>query len=371
LKAIFTSSAVAVTVALLLAACGSSAPPAETLRSVRTAEVRYEGAAETTRYFGSVQSRYEVEQAFRVPGKVVERRVDVGQTVREGDVLAVLDDVDYRLTEQATREQLEAAKTRMRQAESDSRRLQALKEDGSVSEFDEEHAQSELQTSVAAAEAEARKLELARNRLKYTVLQASQSGVITAVRFEVGQVVAEGQPVVSIADPGYPEVVVDVPEGQFARFQTAQLKASLAVAPDEWFEVVLRELSPQAASETRTFRAKLKPATGRELPLGATAFLVAESVAGDTGVAAVPASAITQAKGQAAVWVVRRTDDEAVGSVELVPVEVHGYRNEEALVSGAPDGALVVTAGVQKMAPGLKVALLQSEGAENTRQVAR
>ena len=44
----------------------------------------------------------------------------------------------------------------------------------------------------AAAEAEARKLELARNRLKYTVLRASQSGVVTAVRFEVGQVVAEG-----------------------------------------------------------------------------------------------------------------------------------------------------------------------------------
>ena len=59
---------------------------------MRTVEVRYDDAPDTNRYFGSVQARHEVEQAFRVGGKVMERRVDVGQTVREGDVLAVLDE---------------------------------------------------------------------------------------------------------------------------------------------------------------------------------------------------------------------------------------------------------------------------------------
>ena len=44
-------------------------------------------------------------------------------------------------------------------------------------------------------------------------------------------------------------------------------------------------------------------------------------------------------------------------NVELIRVAVHGYRNDEVLVSGPPAGALVVTAGVQKMAPGLRVAL--------------
>ena len=118
----------------------------------------------------------------------------------------------------------------------------------------------------AAAEAEARKLELARNRLKYTVLRASRSGVVTAVRFEVGQVVAEGQPVVSIANHGEPEIVVDVPEDHLAAFKTARYKASLASAPEQSFDVVLRELSPQAAAQTRTFRARLKPATPAAAP---------------------------------------------------------------------------------------------------------
>ena len=214
------------------------------------------------------------------------------------------------------------------------------------------------QTAQAAAEAEATKLELARNRLKYTVLRASQSGVVTAVRFEVGQVVAEGQPVVSIANEGEPEIVVDVPEDQLATFQPARYKASLASAPDETFDVALRELVaagrgadanlPRAAqarhrtqaAARRNRHAHRSSAPRRQAP-----------------VAPIPASAITQNNGQPALWIVRRQGTEPAGIVELIRVAVHGYRNDEVLVSGPAAGELVVSAGVQKMAPGLHVTL--------------
>ena len=352
-----TPIAAATVAALFLTACSPEKPPAEALRMVRTAEVRYDRAAESNRYVGTVQARHEVDQAFRVGGKVASRKVDIGKTVREGDVLAVLDDTDYRLAEEAARQHLVAADTQARQAESDRKRLEALKGDGSVSAAEEEHAQSNARKSKAAAEAAAKQLELAANRLKYTVLRASRSGVVTQLRFEIGQVVAEGQPGVSIANSGEPEIVVDVPEDQIASFEQGQYKATLAAAPEEAFAVVLRELSPQAARETRTFRARLKPATPRRLPLGATATLLVERPAADTKAAAIPAAAITQGNGQPAVWVVRRTGTEPVAIVELLRVAVHAYRTEEVLVSGLPAGELVVTAGVQKMAPGLRVAL--------------
>jgi membrane fusion protein, multidrug efflux system len=341
----------------MLSACSHDAPPAETLRPVRTVEVQYENAREVSRYFGSVQARHEVDQAFRVGGKVLERRVDFGDSVREGDVLAVLDDVDYRLSEEAARQQLQAATTRVRQAESDWQRMQGLKSDGSVSEFDDEHAMSTLLTARAAAEAEARKLDLARNQVQYTVLRASSSGVVTSLRFEVGQVVAAGQPVIQIANQGEPEIVVDVPEDHLEAFKKAHFAASLASAPEEKFEVVLRELSAQAAAQTRTYRARLRPATPRALPLGATATLITEHEADGPQLAAIPAAAITQSKGKPALWTARRSGNEPVGTVELTPVAVHGYRNDDVLVSGLPAGTVVVTAGVQKMAPGLRVAL--------------
>jgi len=119
----------------------------------------------------------------------------------------------------------------------------------------------------------------------------------------------------------------------------------------------VRELSLQAAQQTRTYRARLKPVTPRPLPLGATATVVVERTAAETPMATIPASAMTQANGQPAVWVVRRAGAEPVGTVDLVQVTVHGYRNDEVLLSGPPAGVLVVTAGVQKMAPGLHVAL--------------
>ncbi|WP_223486971.1 efflux RND transporter periplasmic adaptor subunit [Pseudomonas sp. A-RE-19] len=365
------TAAGALVVAVMLSACSPDQPTVQVPRPVRTAEISYDNAREVSRYVGTVQSRHEVDQAFRVSGKVAQRKVEVGQFVREGDILAVLDDSDYRLAEEAAQQQWAVAVEQTRQAESDRQRLTALKADGSVSAADDERAHTNAQTAHANAEAEARKLELARNRLKYTVLRASRSGVVTAVRFEAGQVVAEGQPVVSVANPDESEIVVDVPEDQLSVFKDARFKASLASAPNETFDVTLRELSPQAAAQTRTYRARLKPL--QALPLGATATVKAERMMASVSVAAVPATALTQNGGQPALWVVTPEGKNPIGTVELVPVAVWGYRNDEVLVSGPQAGALVVTAGVQKMASGLKVALPGAAivDANTTQQAAR
>jgi hypothetical protein len=194
---------------------------------------------------------------------------------------------------------------------------------------------------------------------------------VTAVRFEVGQVIAEGQPVVSISRQSEPEIVVDVPEDHLGSFKAATFKASLASAPDDRFDVVLRELSPQAAAQTRTYRARLKPVVARKLPLGATATLTAQRSSGGAHVAALPAAAITQNKGQPAVWVVQRASADGTGTVELVGVTVHGYRNDDVLVAGPKAGELVVTAGIQKMAPGLRVALPDAPILDADKQASR
>ena len=370
MKTTAKAALLAATIGALLSGC-SHPPPPDVLRVVRTAEVRYDRTGETNRYFGSVQARYEVDQAFRVAGKVVTRKVEVGQKVRQGDVLATLDDTDYRLAVEAAQQQLLAAQAQARQAQSDRDRLNALKADGSVSPSDEEKAQSNAQTTRAVAEADARKLEIARNRLEYTTLRASQDGVITTLKFEVGQVVAEGQPIVSVAKEVEPEIVVNVPEDQLEAFRASKYKATLTSAPERVFDVVLRELSPQAASTTRTFRARLKPATPRVLPLGASATLIVDRPNTTDPAAALPAAAITQNKGQPAVWIVRRDGVDNVGTVDLANVVVRGYRNDEVLVSGPRPGELIVTAGVQKMAPGLKVALSTTRRELDAKQATR
>ncbi|WP_445145007.1 efflux RND transporter periplasmic adaptor subunit [Dyella sp. Tek66A03] len=356
MKNSFTAAG-ALAVTAMLSACSSHKPPEQAPRPVRAVELRYDNARQAHRYASTVQSRYEVNQAFRVAGKVAQRKVDVGQFVHEGDVLAVLDDNDFRLAQEAARQAWTAAATQARLTDSDQRRLSALKTDGSVSSSDDERAQSSARQARANADAAQKNLELAQNRVNYTVLRASRSGLVTSVAFEVGQVVPEGQPMVSIADPGSPELVVDVPEDQLATFKAAHFRASLASAPNDVFDVTLRELSPQAAAQTRTYRARLNPVEARALPLGATATLQVDRVMSGTLTATIPATALTQDGGRPAVWVVKHTGKQSVGTVELVCVTVQGYQNDDVLIVGPPAGDQVVTAGVQKMAPGLQVAL--------------
>ncbi|MEB6606076.1 efflux RND transporter periplasmic adaptor subunit [Aeromonas sanarellii] len=353
----FVAAASAATLTALLCACSEPAPSTGALRPVNTMALHYDSLRDSQRYFASVASRYEVEQAFRIGGKVLVRKVDVGQVVKEGNVLAILDDADYLLAEEAARQRLAAAKAAAWQAESDWQRLSELKKNGSVSASHEEQAHSTLLTARAAAQAEARQFELARNQVNYTQLRAPISGVVTALRMETGQVVVAGQPVITLANEGKPEIVADIPENRLAEFKAARYKAALATAPERYFAVELRELSAQASAQTRTYRARLKPVEPRALPLGATATLIAERTDEGTRVATLPATALTQEQGAPAVWTVQQDGKGNTGTVKLVKVAIQGYRSDEVLVSGPAEGALVVTAGVQKMAPGLRVAL--------------
>ncbi|UHQ19382.1 efflux RND transporter periplasmic adaptor subunit [Lysobacter sp. KIS68-7] len=366
MKTAIVAAPVAFAFLSLLSGC-SSDKPAEVHRPIRWARVHYDQTRDTNRYFAVVQARHEVDQAFQVGGKVVARRVELGQSVRKGDVLAVIDADDYRLSADGAQRQLEAADARFRQAESDWKRMQALKGDGSVSASDEEHAKNAFDTASAAAKAQSRTFELAQNQVGYTVLRASQDGVVTNVRVEMGQVVAAGQPVVAIADDAEPEFVVDVPEERLEQFKQSRFQAFLASASGETFAVELREIAAQAAAQTRTYRARLKPTQARRLPLGASATLVAERVGAEAPAASVPATALTQRNGKPAVWAALPMGGKATARVELMPVAVRGYRNDAVLVAGPREGTIVVTAGVHKMAPGLVVAVPDEQVASPAR----
>ena len=83
--------------------------PAAAVRPVYVSTVRNDSGAEERRYTGSVASRYEGDVAFRVGGKVTARLVDLGQTVKRGQILARIDGTDYQLGADAAADQLRAA----------------------------------------------------------------------------------------------------------------------------------------------------------------------------------------------------------------------------------------------------------------------
>ncbi len=346
------------TLLLLLVGCGGDAPPPPAdIRPVRAEQVGVHAAATVTQYAGEVRARHETALAFRVPGRVQARAMEVGSEVRAGQVLARLEPQDYALAANAARAQLVAAEAEAKLAEQDLQRFTELRAQNFI-------AQAELDRRRTAAEAAAARVrqlraETARqdNQQDYTRLTAPHAGVVTAVAVESGQVVAAGQAVAQLARSGEREVRIDVPENAVDALRRAgRLQVRLWSAPDTVYAGRLRELSPMADAGSRTYAARVSILDAdATVKLGMTATV--EVV--DTAVPAlsVAQSALFRVDGRPQVWVVDRRS----GTVAARDVELGALSGERAaVVGGLAAGEWVVTAGVHKLAPGQQVRLPQT-----------
>ncbi|MGE0713928.1 MAG: efflux RND transporter periplasmic adaptor subunit [Alphaproteobacteria bacterium] len=311
------------------------------------------GPAETARTFvGTVRPRHETDLGFRVAGKIVERRVAVGDRVREGDVVARLDATDLRLQVESAEAELAAAQSSFAQASADERRYAGLKTSGYAALADYDRRKAARDEADGRVKRARRSLELARNQEAYTDLRADADGVVTQTMAEAGQVVAIGQGVVRLAREGEKEALVALPETWLAEARDAEATVRLWSDAVRAYPARLRELAPQADPATRTYAARFTIAdAGPETALGMTATVTL--VRRDQEAAArVPMAAIfNQGKGPG-VWVV----DPATSTLALRPVTVASFGSRTAVVSdGLADGETIVTLGVQKLEAGRRV----------------
>lgn len=299
-----------------------------------------------------IRPRIESELAFRAGGKVMARLVEVGQTVRAGQMLGRIDPADYQLAVDAAAEQLRAADVDAAQAASDAARFKRLLVDGSVGAADQERQQARADAAAARLAQARRQLDLARNRAGYAALLAPFDGIVTALRFEAGQMVPEGQAVMTLARPGELEVLVDVPEALAADLYKQRATVRVGGREDA-LALRLRELSPSASAQTRTFRARYafaSPPSGADLRMGTTAELHLGRE-GATLSALLPVSALLVTTQTPSVWIA----DEKTGALARQPVQLVSQTTDSVRVAGLADGALVVSVGAQKLDAGLKV----------------
>ncbi|HWD23557.1 MAG TPA: efflux RND transporter periplasmic adaptor subunit [Burkholderiales bacterium] len=337
-------------VAALAAGCAKQEAKIESPRPVRTAIVAEGGAVEWA-LSGEVRARYETRLAFRLPGQMLERKVEVGDLVKAGQAVAVLDARDARLGDASARAQLAQAESQAALAEADLQRFAGLRAKNFISqaEYDRREAQAyQAREQAAAARAQAAQ---AANQVTYTLLTAPHAGVITALEAEAGQVLSAGQTVARLARPEELEVAVSVPEHRLEAFRdTGEYEVRLWSARGKSYRGRLRELSPIADPASRTYAARisLQDEDGG-LAIGMTAELRVRAP-GDA-VAQVPLSALFHRDGRPAVWVL---DNDRVRLVEVSTGEVAG--NTVAIQAGVQAGQRIVTAGVNRLADRQRVA---------------
>ena len=336
-------------------------------RPVKVFRIEENAIAGARSFAGDVRARVETPLSFRVAGKLLARKVDIGDPVRKGQLLAVLDDNDYRLAVQALKAQLTAAQADSNFLRDDLVRYRELLAQQVISppEFQRhETAYTSAKERTAALEAQ---LNEALNQLTYTELHADRDGVVTALAVEAGQVLAVGQAVVMLAQLDEREIHFDVPEHSLAEIRSQQeVSVSLWSDDNQRFKAKIREIASTADPASRTYRVKaslLEGLDSAQLGMTATVHIDANTASG----IAIPLSAIYTPQNQPdhpLVWLI----DEQAASVKSVPVKLgETLAGERIAVEGLSSGQLLVSAGVQRLAEGQAVRLPAEPGLSKNR----
>ena len=342
-------------VGLLLSACDKPAPTGPQPRPVRAVTVERPRSGEAFSLTGQVRAKDQVNLAFRLDGRVVERLVNVGDVVRKGQIIARLDPNDVQNALRSAQASFASAQATLNQARLAFWRQQELLKDGNTPRALFDDAQRALLTAQAQTDSAQAQLHTAQDQLSYTTLTADAAGAVTATGAESGEVVHAGQMVAQLAYDGARDAVFDVPES-IIRTGPHNPLVTIALTNDPQITATgqVREVAPQANSSTRTFQVKvaiIDPPPSMRLGATVTGSITLSAPAGIE----IPASALTQSDGHPAVWIV----DPHSQTVSLRKIDIAQYDPGIALVSnGLEPGDEVVTAGTQTLRPGQPVRLL-------------
>jgi RND family efflux transporter MFP subunit len=353
----FTTGAVLAVLATLSGCRQAAEAPPEDIRPVRAVTIDTQASGDTIALTGRVQAQTEINESFRIDGRLVERAVEVGDKVRPGQLLARLDPQNEESGLQAARAQLVAAQAMLVEARSNHVRMRDLVAENAVSRAAFDQAVAVLQTAESQVESARASVSLAENRLSYTRLHATAAGVVTARGAETGEVVRAGGMVVQVAREGARDAVFDVP-AQVKDSAARDSVITIALVDDPTVTAAgrVREVSPRADPVTGTFAVRVQisdPPPPMRLGSTVTGRVKLES----SPAIRIPASSLIRADGGTSVWVY----DASSGTVAARAITVGGSdATSVQIASGLNAGDVVVTAGVQALRPGQKVRLLET-----------
>ena len=336
----------------LLAACKSDPAPPVPLTRVKAVTVEVVDFAPPVTFTGVVSARNQADLSFRLSGKIAERYVNPGQHVKTGELLARLDPEEQQAELAAAQAGVASAQAQLRQAAADFERQQRLLSTGNTTRREHDQAEAAQRYAHAMLQQATADEQSARERLSFTELRVDAPGIIMRRWAEAGQVVAQAQPIYTIARDGPRDAVFNVHEWALNNVALGKdVPISMVTDPavrtvgDVW------QVAPVVNPATATIRVKVNL---RETPPAMLPGSLVNAVGPMKSEKAVllPWGSLFEIAGAPAVW----TIDPATKAVALKPVTVNRYMKDHiAIAGGLRAGDVVVTAGVQMLRPGQKV----------------
>jgi RND family efflux transporter MFP subunit len=338
----------------LLAGCRQEAavPALTRVNVVAAAETEFAPVVALT---GVVAAQVQSEVAFRVGGKISERRANIGDHVKGDQVLARLDPADQQAELEATQASVRAAEATLRQTTLSFERQRNLLATGNTTRREHDQAEASFKSAQAQLEQARAQLVQATDQLAYTELHAGADGIIVAQMAEAGQVVAQAQPVFVLAHDGARDAVFNVHEWALANTaRNGDVAVSLLRDPAVGAPGTVRVVSPAVDPSTMTVQVKVGLAgTPPAMTLGS--LVIGTAKPEPRKVFLLPWSAVFEQAGNPAVWLV----DPRSTTVSLRPIVIERFTRDAIAVTGLEPGQTVVSAGGQTLRPGQKVEIAE------------
>jgi RND family efflux transporter MFP subunit len=339
-------------------------PPVERIRAIKTITVSERASGQIRKFSGVVEAADSSSIGFEVSGNVKEVRVDVGDKITKGQVLAVLDKRTYNLNVKAAEAEVGRAKVQLADKRKDLDRYQRInKQDpGAVSQASLDQSQAAVDSALKNVEFTKSQLKLAQRDLQKTVLKAPFEGVIANRYVDPFFEVARGQKLFDIYENTGMEVAVSIPEDAIdAIFMEQKGEIRFAAISDRNYNGVVTEISTVAGT-AKAFPIKLtvEDADQRIRP-GMTA-AVTLKLAGDQKKTSylVPISALGQSGDRTRGYVF--VYDPETSTVKKTPVKGSSVRGNSAVLEGGiKDGDIIAVAGVSFLEDGQKVKLMEAQ----------
>ncbi|MGE0453359.1 MAG: efflux RND transporter periplasmic adaptor subunit [Vicinamibacteria bacterium] len=226
---------------------------------VRTARAEKQDLDETLLLTGTLKPRAQVELVAEVAARLVAISRDEGARVAKGELLARLDDTDYRLAHARARAALEVAEANRQHAVVEKERADNLLNTGGVTDKDHLAAQVNLRVAEAALAQARAETEIAATQLGRTQVTAPFGGRVARRHADAGAMLAAGTSLFTLVDDSLLEFEAQIASRDLAKVKLgASALLSIDALPDARIEGRIARIEPLVDERSRSFRAVIE-----------------------------------------------------------------------------------------------------------------
>ena len=359
IKLHITYIVIAILFSLLFIACGEEEVTEEIIRPIRYMEITTGEGGSLRVFTGTAKTGIESKLSFKVAGTIKNINVKVGNVVNKGDVIAELDDTDYKIKVQEAEAGLKETESQELNAKNIYNRAKSLYETNSISKSELDAARAQFESTKASVERMKSSLQYAKLQLSYTRLLAPVRGSIAVSNSEINENVQIGETIAILIVGSDMEIALGIPENIINRIKTEMIVSITFPSLNKIFDGVVSEVSPSIDANSSTYPVSIKilsPTNDVKSGMAANVSFIFEE-GSSKGAIVVPIAAVGEDGDGRFVFLVE-PDSGNIAIIKKQHIQIGQLTSEGfEVISGLSLNQKVATAGLQSIVDGQKVRL--------------